>query len=164
MDPQDDFEVAFPRLLRRAHAVGARILRDRTLAEDIAAETLTRAVVRWPRVQRMRSPDAWVTRVATNLAIDAIRRDRRSRQAHGPIPAVTPPAIGARMELQDAIGQLPRRQREVVALRFLVDLSESDVASVLGISVGSVKTHAHRALQRLREYAALLEGDVDGRD
>ena len=49
------------------------------------------------------------------------------------------------------LSRLPRRQRQVVALRYLSDLSERDVASMLGVSAGAVKTHLHRALGVLRE-------------
>jgi RNA polymerase sigma factor (sigma-70 family) len=59
--------------------------------------------------------------------------------------------LAVRAALNEALGKLPKRQREVVALRYLADLTESDTASVLGLTVGSVKQHAHRALQAMRE-------------
>lgn len=60
-----------------------------------------------------------------------------------------------RIVLSDALARLPRRQREVVALRYLADLSEAQVAASLGISTGSVKTHLHRGLISLRGRLAV---------
>jgi RNA polymerase sigma factor (sigma-70 family) len=58
-----------------------------------------------------------------------------------------------RIDLQRLLAQLPKRQRDVVVLRYLADLSEADVAAELGISIGTVKSHSHRALRSLRTSA-----------
>jgi RNA polymerase sigma-70 factor (ECF subfamily) len=96
----------------------------------------------------MNNPEAWVMRVAMNLAIDQVRKK----------PAYTIPTTEADLEdkvineqiLRGSISKLPRRQRQVVTLRFLVDMPEEAVAKVLDVSPGAVKTHLHRALERLR--------------
>ena len=69
-----------------------------------------------------------------------------------------------RRTLVQALLRLPRRQREAVALRYLVDLPEREVASVLGLSTGTVKTHLHRGLAALRTVLGpeSLGGDTDG--
>jgi RNA polymerase sigma factor (sigma-70 family) len=100
-----------------------------------------------------------VARVTANLAIDHLRRTRgRSLEGWGP-PATASPDHGAlaaeRTELVRALSQLPRRQRQVVVLRYLADLPESRVATELGCSPGTVKQHASRGLAALR--AALSE-------
>ena len=59
--------------------------------------------------------------------------------------------LAVRAALNEALAKLPKRQREVVALRYLADLTESETASVLGLTVGSVKQHARRALHAMRE-------------
>jgi RNA polymerase sigma-70 factor (ECF subfamily) len=64
----DGFDQAFERLYRLAYRVAFRILGDRGDAEDVAQEALARAVVRWSRLKDR--PEGWVTRVASNLAID----------------------------------------------------------------------------------------------
>src|ERR1700734_2867658 len=66
------FEDAYVELFTRARRIAARILDDRSEAEDVAAETMVRAMGSWSRVRAFSVP--WVSRVATNLSIDAIRR------------------------------------------------------------------------------------------
>ena len=118
-------------------------------AEDVAAEAMVRTYARWDQVRGLPYRDAWVLRVTTNLALDALRR-RQPR--HGPpLQDEFEDATAQRMTLTAALKQLPRRQREVVALRYLAGLSEHDVAAALGIGDGTVKTHVSRALHRLRE-------------
>ena len=56
-----------------------------------------------------------------------------------------------KLPTKSALSKLPKRQREVVALRYLADLTEADTASVLGVTVGTVKQHGRRALQAMRE-------------
>ncbi len=142
------FEQAFDALYRLAYRVAYRILGDRQEAEDVAQEALARASLRWSRLYDR--PEGWVSRVASNLAIDAYRR-RRRRPAYptGPL-GVVDARLGERGDLVAALRRLPRRQREVVVLRYLADLPEADVARALGCSVGSVKSHGSRGLASLR--------------
>jgi RNA polymerase sigma-70 factor (sigma-E family) len=143
------FERSFEGLYRLAYRVAFRILGDRAEAEDVAQETLARAVLRWSRLEER--PEGWVSRVASNLALDGYRRRaRRRRVLSGPM-GVVDERMGERADLVQALRSLPRRQREVVVLRYLADLSESDVAAALGCSAGSVKTHASRGLAALRQ-------------
>jgi RNA polymerase sigma factor (sigma-70 family) len=71
-------------------------------------------------------------------------------------------AAVTRLALAQALRRLPRRQRDVVVLRYLADLSEADVAESLGVSAGSVKQHAHRAVNALRR--ALGPGFLTGQE
>ena len=138
----------FHRTLARTIAVARRIVGDPALAEDLAAEALARAYAHWPRLRRSEHAEGWLFRVVTNLAIDHVRRrppDLRAEQVSDEIETLT-----LRLALVDALGRLPRRQREVVALRYFSDLSEVDVAGALGVSLGSVKTHHRRALDTLQ--------------
>jgi len=142
------FELAFADLYRLAYRVAFRILGDRPEAEDIAQEALARATLRWDKLHDR--PEGWVTRVASNLALDRYRRRRRRPPVQtGPLGIVDDRTV-ERSDLVNALRRLPRRQREVVVLRYLADLSEGDVARALGCSVGSVKTHASRGLSALR--------------
>jgi RNA polymerase sigma-70 factor (ECF subfamily) len=91
-----------------------------------------------------------VQRVAANVAIDQLRRRR-----HAPEPAaeiVVDPAdpLVGRLEVADLLRGLPARQREVLVLRYLLDLPIEEVAAALGISANSVKTHTTRAVAALR--------------
>jgi RNA polymerase sigma-70 factor (sigma-E family) len=154
------FELAFGDLYRLAYRVAFRILGDRAEAEDIAQEALARATLRWAKLHDR--PEGWVSRVASNLAIDRYRRRRREPVLlSGPVGVVDDRAV-ERGDLVTALRRLPRRQREVVVLRYVADLSEADVAAALGCSVGSVKTHASRGLGALRRL--LGHSDAEGDD
>jgi RNA polymerase sigma factor (sigma-70 family) len=93
------------------------------------------------------------------LAIDRVRKDRSSRASATDAGRLDPDAA-ERLDLQRALLGLPRRQRDVVVLRYLLDQSEDTVAGALGVSVGTVKTHAFRGLAALR----LSLGEVQGSD
>jgi RNA polymerase sigma-70 factor, ECF subfamily len=115
-------------------------------AEDIAQEAMIRAYARWNQIRDHVEP--WVTRVATNLALDGVRRRRLGFRLPSRQPEHS--AVDARLDLARAIARLPKRQREAVALRFIADLAEVDVARLMGCSAGSVKQHASRGLASLR--------------
>lgn len=142
------FEAQFDDLYRVAYRVSFRLLGDRAEAEDVTQESLTRAYRRWLRIAGYET--AWVSRVAANLSIDHLRRNRRAvhQPANDSVAARSPSDL--RVDLQRALLALSRRQREVVVLRYVADLSERDVAQALGCSHGTIKTHASRGLDALR--------------
>ena len=125
---------------------------DPELAADCVADAFERAYVRWRRVSRLDDPAGWVRRVAINRAIDAHRRGSRGRRAVARLAGrpetsrsaeLTP---GTAFRLRDggvaaAVDELSPRQRAVVALHYLDDLSVADVASLLSLSEGAVKYH-----------------------
>jgi RNA polymerase sigma factor (sigma-70 family) len=99
----------------------------------------------------------WVVRVSSNLAIDRWRRHRRARTYESkPAPAATDPDP-ERVDLYRALDALPRRQRDVVVLRYLADMSEDDVARAIGCSVGTVKSNAARGRAALRAVLTIEE-------
>ena len=151
------FDESFAELYRAAYRVAFRLLGDRTEAEDVAQEALARAYASWRSVRDYATP--WTCRVATNLAIDRARRGSRLSGEAAPERAVADAFADERVDLQRALRALPRRQRDVVVLRYLADQPEDAVAATLGVSVGSVKTHASRGLAALR---ARLGGAVVG--
>ena len=144
----EGFEEAFDRLFPLAFRLARRILGDAAAAEDAAAEALARAYAQWPRVSALPHGDAWVLRVATNLALDQVRR--HPPQVQSAASSEAEELLTLRMALSAALVSLPRRQRQTVTLRYLGELSEAEVAEALGISSGSVKTHVHRGLAALR--------------
>lgn len=147
MRGMEDFEEGFAVRYRRCLALASRILGDRVAAEDVAAEALARAYLRWDRLDVARR-DGWVLRVTSNLAIDQLRRHPPRLPERDVAPEQD--VVAVRLALRAALLRLPRRQREVIALRYLSDMSEADVAVAMGISAGSVKTHLHRGLAALR--------------
>ncbi len=157
---QSDFQEAFPRLFLSAYHVSFRVLRDVTMAEDAAAEAMARALMAWRRVGGLEHRDAWVARVAGNVAIDEVRRMRRRRKlsgTNGPLPVDSTEEATLRLALGSALAGLSTRQREVIALRYLADLDEGQVSMALGISVNSVKKHAMRGKAALRARLGTLQ-------
>ncbi len=148
MREDGSFEAAFDELFPRAVRLANRLLGDRAAAEDVAAEALARTYARWPKVSGLPYRDGWVLKVATNLAIDRLRR--RPLDLTPPHADVFEDAVHLRLALNAALLTLAPRQRQAVALRYLGGLSDKEVALALGISLGSVKTHIHRGLTGLR--------------
>jgi RNA polymerase sigma-70 factor (sigma-E family) len=144
----ESFDDFFRRMLPRAVNTARRVTGDPWTAEDCAVEALAKAHVRWSRVGELPWKDAWLLKVASREALGKLRR-------HPPLPAAVDAgdeadAVVLRRALAAALAHLPRRQRETVVLRYICDLSETDVASALGVSAGTVKTHLHRAIASLR--------------
>lgn len=144
----EGFEVAFDTLFPRAQRLAQRILGDPDAAEDVAAEAMARAYARWQQLENAPWRDGWVLKVTANLAIDATRRKRPL--IGRPVDRDAEDAAAIRITLVAALRALSRRQREVIVLRYLSGLDEAEIATSLGISAGSVKTHTHRGLAALR--------------
>ena len=154
------FDAAFDGLFRAAFRVSYRVLGSVADAEDAAAEAVARALVRWRRVGDLPYRDAWVMRVASNVAIDALRKRRPLPVTEDLAPDIET-AVSERTDLAVALAALPKRQREVMALRHIADLSKADVARCLGISLNSVKKHSMWARASLRTALAPQPEEVD---
>jgi len=134
-------------LLRMAYLLSG----DQHLAEELVQETLERVYVRWSRLHQGQEM-AYARRVLTNLRTDRWRRVRREVVTDAlPESAARPHDTTADRDLLlRALGTLAGREREIVVLRYYCDQSESSVAQCLGISPGTVKSTASRALAKLR--------------
>jgi RNA polymerase sigma factor (sigma-70 family) len=144
-----EFEGFFRAVFPKAVRVALRVTGDRGAAEDAAIEALAKAHCRWSRIGPKSWRDAWVLRVAAN---EAIRRLPRPRDELPRVFETSDPAddIVIRQALCAGLQALPRRQREVIVLRYLLGLSETEVASLLAVSQGTVKTHLRRGTETLR--------------
>jgi len=141
---------------------------DQGTAEDLVQTALEKTVRRWSRGGEPASLEAYVRRV---MYREQVSRWRRRRLVE--VPAAELPewrldprgdddAVEDHLVLQRALQQIGRRQRAVLVLRYYEDLSEQQVADVLGISLGTVKSQAHRGLARLREAFGGLEPALGG--
>lgn len=133
---------------------------DRNHAEDLVQTTFERTYRSWERA-RHTDPRAYARRVLVNLRIDRWRGGRREvLTSPDAVPQRATPshadAVDTRNEVVRALAALPLAQRRVVVLRHLLDLTESETAVELAVSVGTVKSHNARALARLRTL--LMEG------
>jgi RNA polymerase sigma-70 factor (sigma-E family) len=140
------FDDAFDQLYQIAYRAAFRILGSREDAEDVAIEVLARASVRWQRIDK--DPAPWVATVAVNLSLDMWRRRRRAPEPETPREVCAD--VERRTELSQALDRLPKRQRDTVVLRYFLDLTESETAAAMGVSVGTIKQHASRAMVSLR--------------
>ncbi|MFN8019246.1 MAG: RNA polymerase sigma factor [Acidimicrobiales bacterium] len=147
---------AFGELFRIHHAgvhrvATARLGRER--ADDATAEAFTRAWHALPRYQRTGAPfAAWLYAIARNVAIDTIRRDQRADHDADAIDdlAVDPwPSSDDRIRLYESLARLPEEQRLVIELKYLVGLSNEEVAAALGKRPGAVNAQQWRALRAL---------------
>jgi RNA polymerase sigma-70 factor (sigma-E family) len=143
-------------LLRMATLLTA----DPDQAEDVYQETLHRLAMRWSRVD---SPRAFCRRVMHNIVIDQARaRKRRPRELFAVYDRSDPrsgdPVTAAelRPSLLAALSTLTVQQRTIVVLRYFDDLSENEVAELLGVSPGTVKSTASRAVAQLRTQPGLI--------
>lgn len=144
----DDFDSFFRSVFPKAVNVAARVTGDQTAAEDAALDALAKAHFRWRRIADEPWREVWVLRVAVN---EAIRRLPRHQPLDQPATAKDPAdEVALRQTLTVALGQLPRRQCEVIVMRYLLGYSETQVAEALGISLGTVKTHLRRGMSALR--------------
>lgn len=140
-----------------AHLVAAVALvtGSRPAAEDAVQEALVRAWERTTKGEAIDSLGAWVATVALNVNRSGVRRkmaERRARQRLGAPPKTAlDRCCGEAVDIERAVAALPRRQREVVVLRYLLDLNTAETATTLRISEGTVKSALSRARATLAQ-------------
>ena len=141
------FQAEYPTLLRFAYFVSG----SASSAEDLVQDAFVRIYRAGGQVER-EGFHTYARKTIVNLHRSGFRRAARERGVRPDEPVSSDTAAYAlRDEMWDAILTLSPRQRAVIALRFYEDMKERDVAAVLGMSVGSVKKHADRAMTKLRE-------------
>lgn len=155
----DWYAAEAPRLLLTLRAV----VGDDGLAEEATAEAFARAYARWPAVSKMASPGGWVYVVALNQVRSWMRRRRLERRHAERIGRAGQDSVAAPVEVDDALWDAVRglspRARTAVALRYLADLPEDEVARLMGVTRGTVAATLHRARASL---AAALRDDYEG--
>lgn len=130
--------------------------RDPALAEDLTSETFERALRAWRRFDpRRASPRTWLCALARNVALDWFRseqrRQRRERAAAEPERAAAAPDLGLSPELERALAKLSAADREILALRVVLELDPETTARLIGVTPTAATTRLNRALQRLEE-------------
>jgi RNA polymerase sigma-70 factor, ECF subfamily len=145
------------RHLDDVHSYLVYFTRDRGVAEDLTAETFERALRQWQRFDPRRgSARTWLCQLARTTALDHFRAEQRRRRREHTY-AIDQQQLeegvfgGLSPALEKALGELSAGEREVVALRVLLDLDGETAANVLGISVTNCNTRLSRALKKLEE-------------
>jgi len=153
-----DFAEAAERHLDDVHAFLVYLTGDRSVAEDLTAETFARALERWRKFDPRRgSARTWLCQLARSTALDHFRSEERRRRREGRYAlggTDAPDAAfgeGLSPELGAALSRLSAAEREVLALRIILDLDGDSAARVLGISTSACSTRLSRALQKLEQ-------------
>jgi RNA polymerase sigma-70 factor (sigma-E family) len=145
-------------LLRMAYL----LTHNRADAEDLVQAALAKTYQAWDRIEDHGAVDGYVRRAMVNTHISWWRRRRVEEYPTDEIPdrPVRDHAGDSEMHdaLRRAIERLPQRMRAAVVLRYYEDMSEAEIADVLGISLGTVKSTVSRAVAKLRVDADLLQG------
>jgi RNA polymerase sigma-70 factor, ECF subfamily len=166
----EDFEEFYRASYGRVVAVVAAVLGDRHEAEEAAQEAFARALARWPRLSQYDLPEAWIRRVALRIAIDSGRRRRSAVSVSGRLRSLAARRAGepeptdslALSATGRAIMRLPLREREVLVLHYVADLSVQQIATDLGLPAGTVKARLAAGRRRLEsELAVWAEGGRD---
>jgi RNA polymerase sigma-70 factor (ECF subfamily) len=153
-----DFDALYRDARDDVFAYAATLLRDSAAAEDVTALAFEKAYRRRSRFDARRgSPRAWLFGIARNAALDELRSRKRAATAEMPPPAQDPSPDEAaelaaeRDAVRRALGKLAARDREVIALKYHAELSNTELAAVLGVSPTNAGTLLHRAMTKLRE-------------
>ena len=150
-----DFDALFVEEYPKLVALGVSMSGDREVARELAQETMIRAHARWAQLQEYDEPRAWLRRVMSNLLIDhhrsvASERSALDRLGFGPASSEDRPA--ARLLWVELVRPLTARQRLVATLFYAEDLSVADIARILEVSPGNVKSTLSKARRRLRRH------------
>jgi RNA polymerase sigma-70 factor (sigma-E family) len=161
----DGTRLAFHAFFEAHHVELARLAYlmtgERSAADDLAADALTEVWRHWARVDAADDPAAYARGIVANLSRQWVRRQalqRRGLLGLGPARGAPGPDLPAVLDVRAALRRLPHRRRACVVLRYAFDLPEHEVARVLGISVGAVKSQTSRGA---RQLAGLLGGSPE---
>jgi RNA polymerase sigma factor (sigma-70 family) len=153
-----DFDALYREARDDVFAYAATLLRDSAVAEDVTALAFERAYRRRSRFDARRgSARAWLFGIARNAALDELRSRKRAASTELPGPPADPSPDEAaelaaeRDAVRRALGRLAARDREVIALKYHAELSNAELAAVLGVSASNAGTLLHRAMTKLRE-------------
>lgn len=147
-----DFDAVYRREYPGLFAVATVLSGDD--AEDLVQEALVRALVRWDKVARLERPGGWCHRVLVNLCRNRWRRRLTEDRFLARLRREEPSTDGPTADVVDfwrAVRTLPEQPRSVVALYYAGDHTVAEVASILGIPEGTVRSDLSRARVRLRE-------------
>ncbi|HEY6785937.1 MAG TPA: SigE family RNA polymerase sigma factor [Trebonia sp.] len=159
----DERFTAFVRTRGQYHLRMATLLTgDPDAAEDLVQASLLKLYRVWPRIGASGEPDAYLRRIIVNTRRSWWRARWRQETPVPEVPEAMPGEDDAERHaagtvVRQALARLPRQQRAVLVLRYCEDLPEAEVASLLGCSAGTVKTHAHRGLRAMRESLGELD-------
>jgi len=158
---QKSYEILVKRYQKRVHRLAQRLVRDADAADDVAQEAFIRAYYALSRYEQGRNFYFWLSRIAVNLALNHLSREKRLvalpeddtnlDPALSTDPTAEADASQLKVRIGEAIEKLPLHQRSVLLLRAQEGLSYQEIARNLDISIGTVMSRLSRARQALKE-------------
>lgn len=162
----DAFVELYGRYDRAAYGLALRVTKDRTLAEDVTVEAF---LTIWNNTRRYDpsrgSARSWVLMIVHRRAVDCVRREQRHRRepAHA-VAAAEAPALSSgliagetREDVRQALASLPERERELIQLAYYDGYTQTEIASMLALPLGTVKSRMWTGLARLRDALGPVE-------
>jgi RNA polymerase sigma factor (sigma-70 family) len=166
----DAFVELYGRYDRVAYGLALRVTKDRTLAEDVTVEAF---LAIWKNTRRFEpsrgSARSWVLMIVHRRAVDCVRREQRHRRDPAllaVVPAEEPPlssgliAGETREQVQQALAQLPERERELLQLAYYDGHTQTEIAAMLALPLGTVKSRMWTGLGRLRGALEVFEPEL----
>ena len=153
--PAPAFELLVDRYQQKVFRLAYSIMRDSASAEDVTQDAFVKMWQILPEYDGRASPSTLLYTIARNTALSALRAATLRRSAsldcsyEVPAPSVE---MVAQLETEQLVGRLPEAEQEVVRLFYLQDRNVDEVAQMLDIPIGTVKSHLHRARRRLAEW------------
>lgn len=162
LDADAGIEALYAAEWRRLVRLSVLLVHDQGTAEEIVQDAFVALHGRWARLRDPASAPAYLRQAVVNRSRSALRHRkvvdryaaRQRLQESAPEAGAAAEAGARRTAVLDALRALPRRQREVLALRYYLELSEAEIADTLDISTGAVKSHASRGAASLRAALA----------
>jgi RNA polymerase sigma-70 factor (ECF subfamily) len=156
--PAPAFELLVDRYQQKVFRLAYSIMGDSASAEDVTQDAFVKMWQVLPEYDGRASPSTLLYTIARNTALSALRVATRRRTASldcsGEVPAPSVDTV-AQLETEQLVGRLPEAEQEVVRLFYLQDRNVDEVAQMLDMPIGTVKSHLHRARRRLAEWMRL---------
>ncbi len=161
----ETFDSFYRREFRAVVGLALALSGSRYQAEELAQEAFIAAHRKWETVGRYEQPGAWVRRVVANMSVSLYRRTVREARAvarlkllrQDPLPPLDPQDA----EFWKAVRSLPKRQAQVLALRYLEDRSVAEIAEILGCAEPTVRVHDHKGRRALARRLGIEIGDEE---
>lgn len=149
------FELLVDRYQQKVFRLAYSIMGESASAEDVTQDAFVKMWHVLPEYDGRASPSTWLYTIARNTALSALRaathRRSTSLDCTYAVPAASVDTV-ARLETEQLVGRLPEAEQEVVRLFYLQDRNIDEVAQMLDMPMGTVKSHLHRARRRLAEW------------
>ena len=149
------FDLLVDRYQQKVFRLAYSIVHDSASAEDVTQDAFVKMWQVLPEYDGRASPSTWLYTIARNTALSALRAANRRRadslDCSYEVPSRSADAV-AQLEMEELVGRLPEAEQEVVRLFYLQDRNVAEVAQMLDMPIGTIKSHLHRARRNLAKW------------